>query len=57
MHVHVQCPDGEAKFWLEPAIALAQNQGLTQQQLRAVQELVEGHFDEIRSAWQKHFRR
>jgi hypothetical protein len=57
MHVHVQCPDGEAKFWLEPAIAVAQNQGLTQQQLRAVQELVEGHFDEIRSAWQKHFRR
>lgn len=57
MHVHVQCPDGEAKFWLEPAIALAQNQGLTQQQLRAVQELAEGHFDEIRSAWQKHFRR
>jgi hypothetical protein len=57
MHVHVQCPDGEAKFWLEPAIALAQNQGLTQQQLRAVQELVEGHFDEIRSAWHEHFRR
>jgi hypothetical protein len=57
MHVHVQCPDGEAKFWLEPAIAVAQNQGLTQQQLRAVQELVEGHYDEIRNAWQKHFRR
>ena len=28
MHVHVQSPDGEAKFWLEPEIALAQNQGL-----------------------------
>jgi hypothetical protein len=24
MHVHVQCPDGEAKFWLEPVISLAQ---------------------------------
>jgi len=25
MHVHVHCPDGEAKFWLEPEIELAKN--------------------------------
>lgn len=25
MHVHVNHADGEAKFWLEPAIVLAQN--------------------------------
>lgn len=25
MHVHVQGPDGEAKFWLEPSVELAQN--------------------------------
>ena len=56
-HVHICCSDGEAKFWLEPAIALAQNQGLTQQQVRAVQAVVEGHFDEIRGAWEKHFGR
>ena len=55
IHVHVQCPDGEAKFWLEPAIALAHNYGLTDQQLRAAQHLVEAHVDEIRSAWQTHF--
>lgn len=57
MHVHVQCPDGEAKYWLEPTVALAQNQGLTQPQIRATQALVEGHFDEIRSAWRQHFNR
>ena len=28
MHVHVQAPEGEAKFWLEPAIELAHNYGL-----------------------------
>ncbi len=28
MHVHVISPDGEAKFWLEPEIELAVNQGL-----------------------------
>ena len=55
MHVHVQCPDGEAKFCLEPAIAVAQNHGLNDQQVRAALALVEGHADEIRSAWQKHF--
>jgi hypothetical protein len=55
MHVHAQCPDGEAKFWLEPTIALAQNYGLSDQQVRAAQQLVEARADEIRSAWRKHF--
>ena len=55
MHVHVQCPDGEAKFWLEPVIAQAQNHGLSEQQLRAAKLLIAGHAGEIRSAWKKHF--
>ncbi len=55
MHVHVQCPDGEAKFWLEPVIAQAQNYGLSEQQLRAAQFLIEGHSDEIRAAWKRLF--
>jgi hypothetical protein len=55
MHVHVQCPDGEAKFWLEPTIALAQNYGLSNQQIRAAQQLVEARANEIRIAWRKHF--
>ena len=55
MHVHVACPDGEAKFWLEPTIALAHNYRLSEQQLRVAQHLVEAHACEIRTAWQKHF--
>ena len=55
MHVHVACPDGEAKFWLEPTIALAHNHRLTDQQVRVAQQLVEAHAGEIRTAWQKHF--
>ena len=55
MHVHVHCPDEEAKFWLEPEIALAQNHGLAEQQVRAAQRPVEEHVGEIRSAWQRHF--
>ena len=55
MHVHVSCPDGEAKFWLEPAVGLAHNYHPTDQQLRETQQLVEAHAGNIRSAWQKHF--
>jgi hypothetical protein len=55
MHVHVQCPDGEAKFWLEPAIAQAQNHGLSELQLRTAKLLVEAHAVEIRNAWRRHF--
>ena len=55
MHVHVHCADGEAKFWLEPTIELAQNQSLNNRQVRAVQSLIEAHADEIRAAWAKHF--
>ena len=54
-HVHVQCPDGEAKFWLEPQIALAQNYGLNFRQIRIAAELIEEHADEIRAAWDRHF--
>jgi hypothetical protein len=57
MHVHVECPDGEAKFWLEPVVALAHNYGLTVRQVRTAQRLVEVHVSEIISAWQKHFSR
>jgi hypothetical protein len=49
IHVHVQCPEGEAKFWLEPRVALAQNSGLNLRQLHAVQVLIEAHADEIGS--------
>ncbi len=55
MHVHVHCSDGEAKFWIEPAMELAQNSGMSERQLRAALTLVEVHADEIRSAWQQHF--
>lgn len=30
MHVHISCPNGEAKFWLEPMVVLAQNYGWIQ---------------------------
>jgi hypothetical protein len=55
--VHVSCPDGEAKFWLEPVVALARNHGLTAMQLKEIQKLVEEHVNEIEIAWKQHFHR
>lgn len=55
MHVHITSPEGEAKFWIEPIVSLASNQGLSKKQLRDLQQLVGEHLDEIINAWKKHF--
>jgi uncharacterized protein DUF4160 len=54
-HVHVASTDGEAKFWIEPRIEVAQNYGLSPVKLNAALKLVEEHADEIRNAWAEHF--
>lgn len=55
MHVHVQGQNGEAKFWLEPRIELAQHTGLSRREISEAQQLVEEHEDDIRRAWRQHF--
>ena len=57
IHVHVQHESGEAKFWLEPEIELAQNYGLNPQRISKALRLIKEHENEIRSAWKKHFGR
>jgi hypothetical protein len=56
IHVHVHRSGGEAKFWMEPKIELAQNYGLTPRQVNAARRLIQEHEDEIRAAWKVHFR-
>ena len=55
MHVHVVCPDGEAKYWLEPAIELARSHKLRADDLSEIESLVREHEQEIRDAWNRHF--
>ena len=57
IHVHVAHPDGEAKFWLTPDVALANYTGLSGGQLRDAQTVVEAHLKEIENAWNHHFHR
>ncbi|MBK8118054.1 MAG: DUF4160 domain-containing protein [Sulfuritalea sp.] len=57
MHVHVQGQNGEAKFWLEPTVALAQHAGLSRREINEALYLVQEHENDIRSARRKHFSR
>ena len=55
MHVHVECPEGEAKFWIEPVVALSAHSKLTDKQLEILKKVVEDRKHEITKAWLKHF--
>ena len=57
MHVHVSCPEGEARFWLEPVVALAEHYGLGTKQLKELQRVIERRHDEIVRRWRQHFSR
>jgi hypothetical protein len=50
MHVHVAHPDGEAKFWLVPEVALATAVGLSPRQLAEAEDVVRRHLQEVRDA-------
>lgn len=55
--MHVQHVTGEAKFWLEPQLQLAQNYGLTTNRLTTALKILKEHQNEIRQAWERHFGR
>ena len=56
-HIHVATPDGTAKFWLEPVIALASFYHLNEQDLHRLDELVRKHARALSEAWDRHFSR
>ena len=55
IHVHVHGQRGEAKFWIEPEIELAENYGLSSRELTRAIRLIREHKDDIRKAWESHF--
>ncbi len=57
MHIHILSPDGEAKFWIEPVVALADYRGYSTKQITELKKVVEKHANEIEKAWKTHFRK
>lgn len=47
MHIHVVSPDGEAKFWIEPTVSLADYSAFSKKQLNSLQKIVDEHKYEI----------
>ena len=56
-HVHVQSSRGEAKFWLEPIVELAESSGLGRRDVARALRIVRLHEQEIREAWDAWFGR
>jgi hypothetical protein len=55
MHIHVICPDGEAKLWLEPSIEIADSYKLSKVRLKEIEAMTNDNLDTFKKAWEAHF--
>jgi len=54
MHIHVIYDKHEAKFWLEPKIELAENNGIPEERLSKIKKIVETNGDRFREQFKEH---
>ncbi len=54
-HIHVSCPDGEVKFWIEPKVEVAKVINLSDSDVAKIQKTIERRLEEINESWNKHF--
>jgi hypothetical protein len=55
VHVHVRSHDGEAKFWLRPAVHLADSNAFDAKALRELAKVVEENAELIERKWDEYF--
>ncbi|MDO4164662.1 MAG: DUF4160 domain-containing protein [Bacteroides sp.] len=53
-HIHVVKAECEAKFWLEPEIALAENYGFRNKELKQITQIVKKYGDEFKQQFAAH---
>ena len=56
MHVHVVSNGAEAKFWIEPNIEMAVNNGFSKVEINELIKIVEKNENKISVSWHKHFK-
>ena len=56
VHIHVEKDDVEAKFWLNPVVSVAYNDGYNARTLRELLETVEANKELIEGTWNEFFR-
>jgi len=55
VHIHVRKERNLAKFWLEPAIRLADSYGFSAVELNRIRKIIDNKRSEIEDAWNEHF--
>jgi len=55
-HIHVETPEGECKFWLEP-IRLARNKGVSPHIIREIEKLVFEHQTILKENYNEYHKR
>jgi len=56
VHIHVETPDGECKFWLDP-IRLAGNKGVSPEVIRKIERIVFEYRTFLEEQFHEHFSR
>lgn len=54
-HIHIEMPDGTAKFWLEPLISLATFHNLSEKDLNKIESIIKEKKDDFIKEWNRHF--
>jgi Domain of unknown function (DUF4160) len=54
LQVHVESPDGVAKLWLDPIVALAVHHRLGASDLARIESIVREHRNDFIAAWRAH---
>jgi len=55
-HIHVVQDDKQCKFWLEPTIEMAENNGFKEFELNEILKIIIKNETEFNNKWNKHFR-
>jgi len=55
MHIHIVSSGAEAKFWIEPNIEHAVNNGFSDIEINELGKIIKENESKIRNSWNKHF--
>ena len=54
MLIHVIHGKDEAKYWLEPQVELAWNEGIAEERLSKIKKIIERNADRFKEQYQQH---
>jgi hypothetical protein len=54
-HIHIIKDDKQCKFWLEPAIEIAENTGFKQHELNEISKMIIDNETDFKQQWDRHF--